>query len=70
MICLPNLVVLILGLIVLAILIGLGRWVLRQFPDAVDPLLLKIAYVIVVVAVVLWLLSQFCLFANLTVLHR
>ena len=64
--CMPNLVVLLLGLFVLAVLVGLARYVLNQFPDKVDPFILKIAEVVLVVVLVLWLLNQFCLFENLT----
>lgn len=70
MFCVPNLVVLVLALIVLAVLVGLGRWVLGRFPDKVDPFLLNIAYVVLVVGVVLWMLNAFCLFDNLTAIHR
>lgn len=63
--CVPNILVLILGLILLAVLVGLARWALGKFPDKIDPFILTVAHVVMVVAVVLWVLDQFCLFANL-----
>jgi hypothetical protein len=66
--CLPNLLVLILGLIVIAILVGVGRWALAKFH--VEPFIVNIAYVIVVIAVALGVLNAFCLFDNLSAGHR
>jgi hypothetical protein len=65
--CMPNIAVVILGLIVIAILVGLGRWALTKFP--VDAFILNIVYVLIVVCIVLWLLNSFCLFDNLSSGH-
>ena len=46
-----------LGLVIVLIIVGVLLWGLSQFP-AIDPNIKKIIYVVVVVALVLWLVTS------------
>jgi hypothetical protein len=52
-----DLVQLLVTLIIVAVLLGLFNWVVRQFPEFLNATVIKIINVIIIVVLVLWLVG-------------
>lgn len=52
-----SLISLLITLFIIALLLGLFNWVCRQFPEFLNPTIIKIINVIAIVFIVIWLIG-------------